>query len=53
MDELLLAYADKFNQNFPLFMLRGIPEDEIIRLIKKAIEDDKPYKPEMQTGALY
>lgn len=44
LDELLLEYRDKFDDNFPIMSLRSASEDEIIRLIKDCIDKGKPYE---------
>ena len=46
MDKLLLQYAEKFEDNFPIFFVNHLGEAEIKELIKKAIEDNKPYEAE-------
>lgn len=43
-EQLLAEYADRFNDNFPTFQTRNLPEDEIIKLIKTALETNKPYE---------
>lgn len=37
MDKLLLQYAEKFEDNFPIFFVNHLGEAEIKELIKKAI----------------
>lgn len=54
LNELLSEYVDLFNENFPIFMMRGTPEDELITILKKCIEEKKPYQlPDDIPDALY
>lgn len=53
MSKILLEYSEKFNDNFPVFIVRNLGKDEIIRLAKEAIENNKPYEPEIEEGAIY
>ena len=43
MEKLINEYLEKFDENFPLFMFMGIDEEEVKRIIKKCIDEDKPY----------
>jgi hypothetical protein len=43
IDKLLQDYADKFDDNFPIFALLHIEEKEIADLIRKAIDNNEPY----------
>lgn len=43
MPDLLMEYANKFNENFPTFLFMGI-EEEMEEIIKKCIKENKPYK---------
>ena len=45
MEELINAYVEKFNQNFPYFVVRGT-EEEISEMIKKCLAEGKPLDPE-------
>lgn len=45
MDDKLEKYAEQFAENFPLFMVRNLNEDEIIKIIDDCIESGKPYEP--------
>ena len=40
---MLLAYVERFNENFPVFMLRNMEETEMIVLIKNCLDHGKPY----------
>ncbi len=53
LDELLKRYTDKFNDNFPIFMVRDMPEYEIVKAIKKAIEENKAFVVEVEENCLY
>lgn len=43
LDKLLIEYADKFDDTFPIFCLRGTPE-ELIPILRKYIDEGKPYE---------
>lgn len=43
LKEWLLKYRDRFDENFPIFMLRGTPEDEVIEIIKKCLDQNNPF----------
>ena len=43
IDKYLNEYLDKFGENFPIFGFMGIPDDEIIKTIKKCLKTGKPY----------
>ena len=53
MDELLNKYIEKFDANFPLFMFKGVDDQEIINIIEKCINENKPYETEIEKGVLY
>lgn len=53
MEKLLEEYVDKFNENFPIFLLKGIDEDEIMEMIKKCIDEDKPCEIEVDENDDY
>jgi hypothetical protein len=53
MDKKLNEYADKFGENFPLFFVGHMDEAEIIKLIDKAIKEDKPYEAEYEDKGDY
>jgi len=53
MDDLLIEYADKFGENFPLFIVRNLDDEEITNLIKTAIEKNEPYGVEIHEDVVY
>ena len=52
MSKILLEYSEKFDDNFPVFIVSNLSEEEI-RLAKEAIKNNKPYEPEIEEGAIY
>ena len=44
MDKLMLDYEEKFGEQFPLMLCRGMTEEAIKALIKKCIDEGKPYE---------
>ena len=53
LDKILIEYSEKFNDNFPIYIVSDLSEEEVIRLAKEAIKNNKPYKPEIEKGAIY
>ncbi|WP_156350807.1 hypothetical protein [Psychrobacillus sp. FJAT-21963] len=53
MDNILQQYADKFGDNFPIMAVLHLEDAEIVKLIKKAIEDNKPYEAEYEDQRNY
>lgn len=51
--QLLKEYAEKFDDNFPTFMVRHLDMDEIGDLIEDCIKKNKPYEPESDISADY
>jgi len=53
IDELLLKYVDKFNENFPTFLVLGIEDKDLIKLLEKSIKTEKKYEPKIIEDVLY
>lgn len=53
MEQLLLEYADRFNENFPLYLLKGKSEQEVEKIIKKSLELDTPVTTYVQENEEY
>ena len=53
MEELLNEYRERFDENFPIMLFRGIPEDEVMQSIQKCLSDGKPFEPDLDTEADY
>ncbi len=45
LGKALLAYVEKFGENFPTRMV-DLEEDEMIKLIQECIDKNEPYVPE-------
>lgn len=45
LDKLLLEYADKFNENFPIFLVIGKSEEEIIKIIQTCLKNKQVFHP--------
>ena len=43
MDELLLKYADEFDENFPTYLFRNENEDEIKSIIQRCLKKGIPF----------
>lgn len=50
LEQALQEYADKFKDNFPIFYVNHLDEDEMVKLIKKCIKDGKPYEADYGEG---
>ena len=53
MEKLLQEYINKFDENFPLYLVMGMKEDAITKILEKSIETGVPYEPEMIEGVIY
>lgn len=45
MAELIQKYLERFNENFPLFALMGVDDEEIEAIIQECLDKGTPYKP--------
>lgn len=43
LEQKLYEYADRFEENFPIFFFRGWGEDKIVQKIDKCLESGKPF----------
>lgn len=46
LNEWLQKYRDRFDENLPVFMLRGKTDDELIELVKQCLKSGTPYVPD-------
>lgn len=53
MEKLIDDYLEKFGEQFPIMLLRGVSEEELKAIIQKCIDEGKPYEPELIDKALY
>lgn len=53
LDKLLDQYQEQFGENFPMMLCRTMDDEEIIEIIEKCFEDNKPYEPELNEEANY
>lgn len=56
LDELLTAYTDAFNENFPIFGVEISGDEELREVITTALKSGEPVKPEYpgtSKGAVY
>ena len=44
MDKLLIQYADRFHENFPIFIVGYKPENEIENIIQKCLDEGEPIR---------
>lgn len=50
--DLINSYTDKFQQNFPFFVVR-LPDAELKKVLKECIRVNKPYELDGRTKKLY
>lgn len=53
MDELLDKYQARFGDQFPLMLCRTKSDDEICEILKRCLDDNKPFTPELKPDANY
>lgn len=53
LEKVLNKYRDRFDENFPVMLFRGTPEDELIQTVQKCLDDDKPFEPDLDDEADY
>jgi len=53
LEELLNKYAEQFGDSFPIFAVRGLDEDEIIKIVQSSLDENKQYEPEYLDGVDY
>lgn len=53
MEQKLNEYAKKFGENFPIFMVRGMSEDKVVKTIDECIKNNKPYEVETDDDVSY
>ena len=53
IEEMLLKYADTFEENFPTFSVMGMSEKEIIKRIEESLKNGIPFEPEIDEDVLY
>lgn len=46
MEKLIRKYVERFDENFPLFMLGGLSDDEIKALLEDCLTKGEPYRPD-------
>lgn len=53
MESKLQEYKDKFGEQFPLMMVRGMDDKDVVKLINDCLESEKPYEPDFNEGDVY
>jgi hypothetical protein len=53
LERALDMYADHFKDNFPIMAVRHMDEDEMIKMIEKAIKENKPYEADYDDEGVY
>ncbi len=50
LEQKLNEYAEKFDENFPVFFFRNSSEEEIIKKIDECLEAGKPFENDADNG---
>ena len=53
MEEKLNQYAEHFGENFPIFIVRHLDENEVVKIIDECISNNKPYEVDSQDDVFY
>ena len=53
MEILLEEYQDKFNENFPFFLVQDATDKQLIKLLKTAIKLNRKYTSNMGKDILF
>lgn len=54
MSELIERYVERFNENFPLFAVMGMTDEEVEATIQECLDKGTPYKPpDLDEKSLY
>ncbi|GEM_PF-1888061 len=53
INEKLKEYAERFGDNFPVMCFEGVADEEIVKLINKALDDNEPYVMEYESNVIY
>ena len=52
-EDLLNKYVERFNENFPIFLVMGMGEEEVKIQIEESLETGKPFNPDMDQDKDY
>lgn len=44
VEQKLKEYAERFNENFPIFLFRNLPEEDIIKAINDCLASNKLFE---------
>lgn len=53
MNKKLDEYRAKFGEQFPLMLVQGMEDREIIKIIDECLESGKPYEPDLDSDTVY
>lgn len=53
MNEKLMKYSEQFGENFPMFIVRNMEENEIIKIIDDCLKTNTPYELNIEDGDDY
>jgi len=53
VNNLIEKYSSKFGESFPIYVLRGKTDQELINILEKCIKTNKPHRVELIKGAIY
>ncbi len=53
LEALLTQYAEKFDDNFPLSIVRDMDEGEVVLAVQKCLDENKPFSTDCPDGVDY
>ena len=52
-DNLLGKYVERFEENFPIFLVLWMGGEEICKLLEESLETGKPFRPKVDPDNIY
>jgi hypothetical protein len=52
-DNLLGKYVERFEENFPIFLVLWMGGEEICKLLEESLETGKPFRPKVDRDNIY
>lgn len=51
--DLLEKYVERFEENFPFFLVMGMSDEEIRKQLEESLETGEPFRPEVDPDMIY
>lgn len=52
-EDLLNKYVERFKENFPIFLVMGMGDEEIKKQIEESLETGRPFNPDVDPDKIY